>query len=1212
VIQLMAPPPLSLRASRSVKVASQGHALAEGRLCRLLGSVQFCCLVLVLFMMSTAVGQETTGGLQGTLRDPSGAVVSNAHVELTGSSLVGSKKLDTDSSGYYRFSNLPPGSYTVTVTAEGFSVLKRDGINIEVGHLPTLDFQLKIGNTSTVVEVNGEAPVIDVTTTKTVTNITPDVVAEVPHGISFQSVIQFAPSARNEPLEGNNVVPGTGAGGAVRGGTGGGSSGNTSNGGNFGYQVGGGADSENKYLVDGQDTGNLAGGYSHSDVPFEFVDQVEIKSSGIEAEHGGALGGVVNVIMKRGSNNWHGSLGAQFQSDSFDANLNSPFVRYDPNGAINTATNTDAAAQIYLQKPNHFRYIQPGVTIGGPILKDRIWLFLGFDPKYTTTGTTVNFGLVGGGSGPGGVGNLGPTNFTTDQQTYFGTGRVDASVTQKIRVFTSWLYQYQRESGALVPVGDATTGLVNPSALNPLTNFEHNIGFSAPDQTVNLGVDYAITPKLVATARFGYFFSNYHDFGFPTSGTLFTWLTDGTPLAGVGTGQLGQVSGFFSGPSDPNFTTVNADKHHQLDLDMAWFKGSRFGTHNLKFGYQLNHIRNLVGQHYNEPFVTLNVGQAGTAAPPQFYDPLSQTGLDNCAALVAAGAASDPNGTGGCGGTYGWLNLFDIGTGGVADSYNHGFFAQDAWTIGHGVTINAGLRLEKEFVPAETTANGFPSKPINFGWGDKIAPRLGAAWDVFRDGRMKVFGSYGVFNDQMKLNLAISSFGGQYWNNCYYTLNTTDLSTVKVVFNDATPQRFCSGSVSTGGSFAGGSAPAGLGFIENQNQRQNEGVVNGIKPYRQHESVFGIDYAIKPNLALEARWDRRRLDSVIEDAAIAQNTGAEGFLIVNPGKGVARTFDGFYQTLYGTSSGCTPDSTGTLGYACPNMIPAARSYDGLEVRLTKTASARWFGMFSYTYSNLRGNYSGLTSSDIADGGGGRNAPNNSRSFDEPYFQWDANGRSSSGPLGTDRPNAFKGFAYYRIPWMHGRTSTNIGWFQSLYSGTPKSSYIDVGAAFNAAPFSGGFPVYPEGRGKWANISEVANGAGQMIPTVTSVCNCRTPWYIQSDASLRQEFKVGKNEAQLLTFEANVTNLFNRRAVTAYYSQIDTGFTANSLRPGGLFLFNSGPQGYAAYEHAYDWKSLLASNTGQAGGTPITGNSQYGLPLYWQTGRAMRLAVIFTF
>ena len=177
----------------------------------------------VSFLMSAAFGQETTGGLQGTVKDPTGAVVSKATVELTGAALVGVKSLETDGSGYFRFANLPPGSYTLKVTAQGFTAVRRDGIRVEVGRLPTLDLQLQVGASSTVVEVTGEAPLIDTTTSRTITNITPDVVAEVPHGVSFQSVIQFAPSARNEPLAGNNTVAGTGAGAMTRPGTGGGS-----------------------------------------------------------------------------------------------------------------------------------------------------------------------------------------------------------------------------------------------------------------------------------------------------------------------------------------------------------------------------------------------------------------------------------------------------------------------------------------------------------------------------------------------------------------------------------------------------------------------------------------------------------------------------------------------------------------------------------------------------------------------------------------------------------------------------------------------------------------------------------------------------------------------------------------------------------------------------------------------------------------------------
>src|ERR1700693_2873041 len=191
-----------------------------------------------LMLVSNLFGQETTGGLQGTIKDATGAVVAKASVVLTGTSLGGAKSLETDSSGYYRFANLPPGAYTLTVKASGFSELKRDGIAIEVGHLPTLDLTLAVGAAGTVVEVSGEAPVIDVTTNTNQTNVTQDIINDVPHGYSFQSVIQFSPMARNEPL--------MGGGAGTTGNTGGSLPGSAGNGNTVGFSVGGGADSENQ------------------------------------------------------------------------------------------------------------------------------------------------------------------------------------------------------------------------------------------------------------------------------------------------------------------------------------------------------------------------------------------------------------------------------------------------------------------------------------------------------------------------------------------------------------------------------------------------------------------------------------------------------------------------------------------------------------------------------------------------------------------------------------------------------------------------------------------------------------------------------------------------------------------------------------------------------------------------------------------------------
>ena len=128
-------------------------------------------------------------------------------------------------------------------------------------------------------------------------------------------------------------------------------------------------------------------------------------------------------------------------------------------------------------------------------------------------------------------------------QTYYTTARLDYALTQKIRVFGSWLYQYEKLRGEDLPYADATTNILNPStscfgsftsATNPCAGsgspafaFAHALGFGAPNTTTNVGADFTLTPRIVATFRWGISFQNYHDVGFPTNGTLWEFQTSG-------------------------------------------------------------------------------------------------------------------------------------------------------------------------------------------------------------------------------------------------------------------------------------------------------------------------------------------------------------------------------------------------------------------------------------------------------------------------------------------------------------------------------------------------------------------------------------------------------------------------------------------------------------------------------------------------------------
>jgi hypothetical protein len=270
-------------------------------------------------------------------------------------------------------------------------------------------------------------------------------------------------------------------------------------------------------------------------------------------------------------------------------------------------------------------------------------------------------------------------------------------------------------------------------------------------------------------------------------------------------------------------------------------------------------------------------------------------------------------------------------------------------------------------------------------------------------------------------------------------------------------------------------------------------------------------------------------------------------------------------------------------------------------------------MFSYTWSRLWGNYSGLTSSMQEDGGGGRNAPNNSRAFDEPMFSWDAFGKSSSGLLPTDRPSALKGYLYYEIPWMRKMT-TDLGIFQVLYQGSPETSFMDVGLA--SLPFllsGGGFSTNIVDRGKWVNVSQdPTTGAITFGPPHLQ----RTPWYTQTDFNFQQNYKVA--ESKTILFSATFTNLFNQKTMTAVTQTISSGFTGgNYIGPGG-FNLTAGTPFYQATFQPYNYAALANaaySNATCAAGRncgPLTVSSGYGLPNRYQTGRSIRLQVKFTF
>src|SRR6266566_2372763 len=1115
-------------------------------------------------LLPAASAQETTAGIQGTVRDAQGAVVPGATVEATSPALVGGQKVTTDGAGYYHLTALPPGSYTLTLSGRGFRTVRRTGIELDAGRLPTIDVQLEVGSITETVEVSSAAPIVDVTQSKVAVDVSREVIDSPPKRRDAFSLMTLAPGARQEPLQ--SVNRGTGA--------------------LQGYQIDGASDSENVYLVDGMNTTNIQDGGVGKAFQTDFVQEVQIKSSSFEAEYGGAVGGVVNVIAQRGSNAWHGSVVTYFQTDALNANdpcitmgaggtpaafaAGSCGLRLDPTKAqLNTTARLDGTPEYYVPQKDKRRILEPGFTLGGSLYKNRLFLFTSYIPTIDSQHRTVNFTGT----------NPGPRTFTRSFTQHNAYNRLDYSPLNSLKLYASWNYAYSRTTGNALPAADSAYGQRNKDAgIDPAT-IRTDFGSVNPNSVYSFGADWMPTSKLVVSGRFGYWFFDNQDRGRPqgirylfnntlTAKDCITPPPGGTCSRGLDGQPINVGSQFldtlFSNMSNNFQTLFDAYRRHDVNVNAAYFVSHLWGTHNFKWGYDMMRQANDVLSGYNTAFVNINwtddySPQTDTHACDQIID-------DNFTRYAIPRVPAH------CRGNDGYFTVQDgVDVVGKVSAKNHGLYFQDGWTLGHGLTLNAGVRFDKEFLPPYRAG----ADHISFEFTDKIAPRIGGAYDLLHNGKVKIYASYGKFFDIMKYGLPRGSFGGDYWRNCVYAMDDPD-------FTKITP-------TAPGGHACGpGPGPAPgvtVGrFIEQLDLRKNiinptdPGVDPNIKPMEQHEIVAGVDWAITPNWGLDTRYARKRLDWAIEDIGITDNLG---FYIGNPGTA-------FGDLLHRAASGS--GITQPLCPACPAQPGAIRNYDGLEFRLHKRPGAgKWWGAINYTYSRLYGNYAGLTNSDPTDGSGGRHSPNNHRDFDWPSMQFTPGGTIAYGPLATDRTHTIGIFGYYRIPWFHQETVLSFN--QAIYSGVPVNTCMAVGGTASSCQFL-------ENRSNWVNFTRAANGDWQ----AGSIENDRRgDPFLQTNLSVAHELKV--NEKNRLRFEADIFNVFNQRAAQIY-NEAPQATSKINMRRAASFLGDPG----------FDWTRMLGGwdYKTEPNVEGLTLSSRYGLPIAFQYARTMLLAIKFTF
>src|SRR5712692_769920 len=301
--------------------------------------------VLLTTSIAFAQSQATTGNIEGRVVDPNGAAVPGATVTATNQETALAKSAATDDGGNYRIIFLPPGKYRVTTSgAQGFAPADYGNVTVTVGGQTPLDIQLKVGGTTTMVDVSAEGQIVETTRTGVSSTINERAIQNLPvNGRNFLDFATLTPGVVREPTRAGDLA------------------------------VGGQKGTLNNLQVDGADNNNTFFGQSFGRTgvrpPYQFseesVQEFQVNQNGFSAEFGRAGGAVINVVTKSGTNDFHGGAFEYFRDES-----------------LNAQTPQLKASQFKAGLPNKRAKLQInqfGGRIGGPIAKNRAFFFFTYD-----------------------------------------------------------------------------------------------------------------------------------------------------------------------------------------------------------------------------------------------------------------------------------------------------------------------------------------------------------------------------------------------------------------------------------------------------------------------------------------------------------------------------------------------------------------------------------------------------------------------------------------------------------------------------------------------------------------------------------------------------------------------------------------------------------------------------------------------------------------
>jgi len=1001
-------------------------------------------MILCLFTAVAIAQTSTTGTIEGTVVDGNGGTVPGVMVTVSSPNLIRAQTATTNEDGYYHILNLPPGKYSIIIEAtKGFSKYEQADVEVNLSRTSNVTAVLQAAGIGASVDViaSGGAG-LDTTTNTTGTNVSTEQFSSFPTQRTVQSLYSIAPTATASGLRDASGRP-------------------------IDPSVGGSSGPENNYILDGLNTTDPAFGGSGANLPFEFVQEVEVKTGAYGAEYGKTTGGIFNVITKSGGNEFHGDLFGFFSTKGLVA---------ETKNFSHTTASTDG-----------FSELDAGFDIGGPIKKDKLWFFGAFNPQRRT-----NFFQA----------QTFRTPFQSRVTTPFYAGKLTYALNQTNTLSFSTFGDFTKQTGFLYngTVNDADTGFgADPNS------FKGKAETGGHNYSVRL--NSTITPTFIGEFAFGLHKQRFNVLpdqsvaNAPSVLDNFAILApDGTvrpvtatnihfanaagqdlgPLyyvQGTGTFQRNFQQSGFSGPTG----LITTEKRDRFEFSARM--QNILGPHTLKYGFEYGHNKYDINQTapggnltYGNPQnlagagsdnfvtgsrrVTNNFALCVQSGSTTLICPSAAT-TQRVQALITGGAlpgytVTTGTFTGAQANASPFLvrnstRVRDFELAAVVHTNVESFYFQDDYKVTRNLQLNLGLRWDyQQGITGDTAYIKLNS------FKDNLQPRLGIVWDFTGRGKGKLFANFARFVEApVPLDVNVRAGGGG---------NQIDKQFNVSLLNAPAGSTVVPG---TGGATNGG---VNLGAAATP-------IDPGLKPGTVNEFTAGFEFEIARNLTIGARGIYRPQGNVIEDGSFDDGNT---YFLFNPGDRRPGSTE---------EAACNDPAIGCFGRA-------RRYYRALEFTATKRFANNYQFIASYVYSSLIGNYEGLFRND-----NGQSDPNITSLFDLPQLL-----NNTYGRLPNDRPHQFKLDGSYTFP---------------------KGFPLVVGGSFRAqsgVPFNA---LIPDPSGVYGNNEGFQVPRGTAVNPITG--RNRSPSTYGVDLNTYFPIKLG--EKTQLRFQADLFNVFNaQRAI----------------------------------------------------------------------------------